>query len=240
MAKRAAYLHIGPTHSGSGFLPQALATHRDALALQGVRCPAKSADETFRAAVEIRRVHRAWGYRRREVEGTWSAICRRAHKGRGPVVLSEPHLAAAEPDEIALLLDRLDGFDVHVIVTAPPPQWPAGSDSGPDLTAVVTRWTAALRGPGRMHVVTPPAGDPAAFLWSELGRIVGFDPVGLALPEGADPLPTPDQSPAELLVVVLDELERQRVRNNLLQARNEELARTRKKLKRRLAGTIAG
>jgi hypothetical protein len=89
-------------------------------------------------------------------------------------------------------------------------------------------------------VVTPPAGDPAAFLWRELGRIVGFDPTGHALPEGVDPLPAPDQSPEELLVVVLDELERQRVRNNLLQARNEELARTRKKLKRRLAGTIAG
>ena len=83
MAKRKAFLHIGPTHSGSDFLDEALALHADALAGQRIRRPAKSADEMLRAALEIRRVHKSWGYKRREVEGAWSAICRRAYQGQG-------------------------------------------------------------------------------------------------------------------------------------------------------------
>lgn len=240
MAKRTAYLHIGPAHSGSHFVETALATHTDALAERGIRLPARSGEEMFRAVVEIRRVHKAWGYRRREVEGTWSAICRRAHKAKATVVLTQPHLAAAGADEIALLLDRLDGFDVHVVITAPPPGRLVPRGAVEELSDLVERWSAAVRGPERLHVITPPTGDHEPYVWAELGRIVGFDPAELPLPDNTDDLAGADATAEDLLVVALDELERQRVRNAVLEVRNEELARKRKKLKRRLSDALAG
>jgi hypothetical protein len=233
MAKRTAFLHVGPTHTEGDFLDRALAAHAEGLAERGIRRPAKSGEEMLRAAIEIRRVHQAWGYRRREVEGTWSAICRRAHKGRDTVVFSQPHLAAATPDEIALLLDRLAGFDVHVVVTAP------ASGADPGLAAMVHRWSAPLRRPDRMHVIGPPTGDPAAFVWAEFGRVVGFDAAELPLPEGVADA-TGRGTPEQRLVRVLDELERQRVRNAVLEARAEELAKKRTRLTRRLADAPVG
>ena len=285
MAKRKAFLHVGPTHSGSDFLDEALAVHADALAAQRIRKPAKSADEMLRAALEIRRVHKSWGYKRREVEGAWSAICRRAYKGKDTVVFTQPHLAAAGHDEIALLLDRLPGFEVHVGVNVVAPTAPTGDQ---DVVAIVGRWAAALRSPDRLHVIVPPpAGDAAAFTWSAFGRIVGFDATPLALPSTARSAPTPpvplhrydelvelaeecgkaiaeggydvhgelaDLVPARStdgpagtlateerllastreLSAALDGLERLRVRCAALEARNAELGRAGKKLRRRL------
>ncbi|MGZ8738750.1 MAG: hypothetical protein ACXWW7_16415 [Nocardioides sp.] len=239
MAKRKAFLHIGPTHTAGDFLDQALAAHAEALAVHGVRRPAKSGEEMFRAVVEIRRVHKAWGYRRREVEGAWSAICRRAHKGRDTVVFSQPHLAAAAPDEIALLLDRLAGFDIHVVVTAPAPA-ARPVRPGEELASVLTRWGSALRGPERMHVITPDGDDLTTHVWSEFGRIVGFDAARLPVPGWVAEEMAPTGATEERLALALEELERQRVRNDVLEVRNEELARKRKKLKRRLADVVAG
>ncbi len=240
MAKRTAFLHIGPTHSGSTFVETALASHADELAERGIRLPARSGEEMFRATVEIRRVHKAWGYRRREVEGTWSAICRRAYKAKSTVVLTQPHLAAAAADEIALLLDRLDGFDVHVVITAPPPGRAVPRGAVEDLCDIIERWGAAVRGPDRLHVIAPPTAHHEPYVWAELGRIVGFDAAELPLPDNTDHLAGADATAEDLLVVALDELERQRVRNAVLEVRNEELARKRKKLKRRLSDALAG
>ena len=289
MAKRKAFLHIGPIHSGSDFLDEALALHADALAVQRIRTPAKSADEMLRAALEIRRVHKSWGYKRREVEGAWSAICRRAYKGKDTVVFSQPHLAAAGHDEIALLLDRLPGFDLHVVVNVVAPPVPPGDE---DVVATVGRWAAALRSPDRLHVIVPPpAGDAAAFTWTAFGRIVGFDATPLALPRDTRSAPTPPVPPhrydelvelaeecgkaiaeggydvhgelADLvparpgdgpagtlateerllastreLSAALDGLERLRVRCAALEARNAELGRAGKKLRRRLTKAV--
>jgi hypothetical protein len=240
MAKRKAFLHIGPTHTAGDFVDQALAAYPDALAEDGVRRPAKSSEEMFRAAVEIRRVHKAWGYRRREVEGAWSAICRRAHKGRDTVVFSQPHLAAAATDEIALLLDRLAGFDIHVIVTAPAPgSPPRPTHPDEDLASVLDRWTAALRSPDRMHVIAPDGDDPTRYVWTAFGRIVGFDADRLPVPGWVADWTAMTDATGDRLALPLDEPERQRVRNDVLEARNEELARKRKKLKRRLADALA-
>ena len=78
MAKQKSILVVGLAHTGLPLLTAALDQHRDALLAQGVRVPAKSGDEMFRAAVELRREHRAWGLRRKDVEGAWAGICRRA------------------------------------------------------------------------------------------------------------------------------------------------------------------
>ena len=93
--KRKAFIHVGLPGGPGDFLEIALRRHAHALAALGVRNPAVSSDEMFRAAVEIMREHRAWGFERREVEGTWSGICRRGRKGRDTLVVSQPLLAGA-------------------------------------------------------------------------------------------------------------------------------------------------
>lgn len=181
MAKRKAYLHIGPPRTGGGFLDSALTEHADALEAMGVRHPAISAEEMFRAAIEIRRDHRAWGYQRREVEGTWDGICRRAWKGRHDVVFSQELLAACTPEQIDLLLDGLHGFQVHVVVTAREPGAQLLPDwVGPDLGEVLHAWSPVVR-PDRLHVVVVPETEPERAVWTAFGEIVGFDAAALPL-----------------------------------------------------------
>src|SRR5690349_16959169 len=119
--KRKAFIHVGLPGGPGDFLEIALRKHAHPLAALGVRNPAGSADEMFRAAVEIMREHKAWGYERREVEGVWSGICRRGHKGRDTLVVTQPTLAGATSPQIELLFDGLTGFERHVVVTAAAP-----------------------------------------------------------------------------------------------------------------------
>lgn len=182
MAKRTAYLHVGLPHSGGDRLDAALQEHAGALAAAAVTVPSASADEMFRAAVELRREHKAWGLRRKDVEGVWSAVCRRAQQARGTVVVGHSLLAGATEAEIDLLVDRLPGFAVHVVVTvAAPDARVSVFPDDHDLSEVLRRWDRAVCSPDRLHVVVCDALDPAA-AWARLGVLVGFDAAGLALP----------------------------------------------------------
>lgn len=213
MAKRKAYLHIGPLGTGGGFLDAALAEHAEALEDVGVRHPAISAEEMFRAAIEVRRDHQAWGYARREVEGTWAAVCRRAWKGRKDVVLSQELLGDCSPEQVDLLLDGLHGFQIHVVLTAP---------------EVPAAWAPVVK-PERIHVITAPERNPKRAVWAALGEIVGFDASALPLPAAAArPRPEPTD--------VLAEVARLRAHNRVLEEQNAKLQRKKKKLKRKLDG----
>jgi len=187
MAKQKAFLLVGLPHTALPLLIAALEQHRDQLADHGVRVPAKSADETFRAAVELRREHRAWGLRRKDVEGTWTAIVRRAVKHRDTVVVGHQLLAGATTDEIALLSDGLAGTQLHVVVMAGPPDGRLGLFPDElDLAGVLSRWQGAVTAPDRVHVVVSDPADPAV-AWRALGALTGFD---------ADRLPVPAPSSA--------------------------------------------
>jgi hypothetical protein len=200
MAKQKAFLHIGLPRSGGELIDAALRRHVGALRDEhgrSVRLPARSEMEMFNAAVEIRREHRAWGLRRKDVEGSWAALCRRALKNRDTVVFSHPLLAGCTRDEIALLVDQLPGCAVHVVVTVGPPDpRVALFPDEYDLTAVLDRWAAAVRGPDRVHVV---AMDPARpeDAWHALGAVVGVDTSSLELP--ATPVPATDPAALRLL-----------------------------------------
>lgn len=156
MAKRRIYLHIGLPGAGGAFLPAALAHHASALAAAGVHVPTRAGDEVLRAAVELRRDHKQHGYRRREVEGTWAALCHRARKAcaKGEsVVLGEEHLAGADTDQIALLLDALSGWEVHVVAVVADPAsqlvgaWADTIRAG--ATRSLRRWTRRVLDPAR-------------------------------------------------------------------------------------------
>lgn len=197
MAKRKAFLHVGLPHSSGPVYTAALSTYADALAAQGVTQPAASEDELFRAAVEIRRDHRAWGLRRKDVEGMWAGICRRAfHKGaaKGDVLVSHALLAGCTADEIDLLVDQLAGLQVHVIITAGTPDARVSLfPDDHDLTGVAERWSAAVGSPEQVHVVVTGPADPKSG-WTAFGEIVGFDAAALTLPHPSDVVRTQDMA----------------------------------------------
>lgn len=197
MAKRKAYLHIGLPGVGD-VLDTAVQRHRTNLAELDVLVPAKAREESFRAAIELRRRHKEWGYRRKEVEGAWAGIARRALKGRSTVLVSQAALAGATEDEIDLMTTQLPGLKLHVVVTvAAPDGWAEPGDPDTDLASVLGRWRRAVREPDRLHVVVVPPGDAGReAAWRELGRVVGFGTRSLSL-AGLEPGAAPALRPLD-------------------------------------------
>lgn len=150
MARKKAYLLVGPAIPGVDELHDELLEHREALDAAGLAVPNVTRADLFRAGLEIRRTHKAEGLRRKDVEGAWTAVCRAAEKTRSDVVVGQDVCAAASPEQIALLLDALSAFKTHVVVTLPP-----------DTTGVddlLEPWTLAVKAQ-RLHVLTLAEGD---------------------------------------------------------------------------------
>lgn len=145
MSKRRFVLHIGLEHTGADGVTAGLAEHRERLLELGVRCPARTPDDSLRAAIEMRRLHKTWGFKRREVEGAWADLVRRARKqgatAHAAVVVSEELLAGASSDQVALLLDSLGGFEVHVVATLRDP-----------ASQLVDGWAGAVRAGGSLSL----------------------------------------------------------------------------------------
>lgn len=219
--KRRAWIHVGVAGAGDVLEP-ALAHHHEALVELGVASLARSTAESFRAAVEITRSHKEWGLRRGDVEGQWTRLVRRAVRTKADLVLSQPLLAEAGPEQVALMVDALADHQVHVVVTT-------GLD---DEGVALARWSAAVRKPERLHVLDT-AGLEHHEVWRAFGRLVGFGTSSLRLDD------VPQATPAfQSLPDALRELQRLARRNASLEVRLEELDRKRRKLKRRL-GEVA-
>jgi hypothetical protein len=215
--KRKAWIHVGMAGVADVIEP-ALAHHHRALVELGLASVAHTPAESFRAAVEMTRSHKEWGLKRSDVEGQWSRLVRRAQKAKADLVFSQPLLAAATAEQVALLVDALADHQVHVVVTT-------GLD---DESDTVARWSAAVRKPERLHVL-PADGMEPRDAWRAFGKLVGFGTSSLRL----DDVP---QSAAvfQSLPDALRELERLARRNASLEVRLEELDRKRRKLKRKL------
>jgi hypothetical protein len=149
MAKRLFLLHVGPD-------PVDVDTMTEALAVGGVRVPAADAEAYAHAGVEILRSHKAAGLRRKQVEGAWTSLCRRARKARSDCFVSMPAFFGATPEQAALALDALDGFRVVLVVTT-------GFTAEPPAA-----WTSLVR-EGRTHVL--PARLSAEQLAAQVARI---------------------------------------------------------------------
>lgn len=118
MSKKNAILLAGPALPGVDELHAELGRRADALAEAGLVLPPVSQAEMLRARAEIRRTHRSEGLRRKDVEGTWVRVVRAAEKTRSDVVIGQDGCAEASAEQIALLLDALAGFRVHVVLTS--------------------------------------------------------------------------------------------------------------------------
>ena len=121
MAKRLFLLHLGPDAAD-------VPTMRDGLALGRIAVPDVDPELFDHAGTEIRRTHKAVGLKRKQVEGAWATVCRRAHKAKADCFASMPAFFDATSEQAALALDGLAGFKVVLVVTSgfavpPPPAW---------------------------------------------------------------------------------------------------------------------
>ena len=133
-------LHVGLPKSGTTFLQRSLAANAEALGDRGVLYPQTDDDAMFRAALDVRGNHKAWGRRRQDVEGAWDHLAARAHAHVGTTVISHEVLGAAAPRQVDRAMSMLKGLDVHVVVTARDParqlvsEWQEGVKHGRRLS----------------------------------------------------------------------------------------------------------
>lgn len=155
MAKKKVFLHIGHAVPGVAHTHQAL---RESTAIVEAGLAALKVDraDMDRADIEIRRRHKAEGLKRKEVEGAWAEVCRKAfkaaHKGRD-VVISQPGFVEADYQQVALALDGLVGLQLHLVVTRRATTLSDGGHAG-QLSTLVGEWGKFVKKDARVHVVS--------------------------------------------------------------------------------------
>jgi hypothetical protein len=149
MAKKLFLLHIGPEAVDQASMSEGLALGR-------ITVPDVAAESFAHAGLEIRRTHKAAGLKRKQVEGAWARVCRRARKTRSDCFVSVPAFFDATPEQAALALDELAGFRVVLVLTS-------GFNAQPP-----TAWTAKVQ-PARTHVL--PSHLPGGQLAAQVARI---------------------------------------------------------------------
>ncbi|GAA1478617.1 hypothetical protein GCM10009623_30630 [Nocardioides aestuarii] len=112
------YFHIGLPKSGSTYLQAALGNHREALKDRGFVYPYVRQEGMFLAAVEMVGSARRWGQDPDDVAGTFAHLLRRGRRLGGTVVISHEIFGSAGPNRIEAMREQLEGFEVHLVVTA--------------------------------------------------------------------------------------------------------------------------
>lgn len=155
MGKRTAWIYTGLPHTGGPAVAEVAYAHGDALAAHGIGLPASSPEQMHRAATELMRDHRDQGLRRRDVEGAWADVCRRAWRDKRACLVGDERLAAADADQVALLLDGLAGLRPRAVLALRDPSallvegWVAEVREGRATT--LERYTERVLDPDREH-----------------------------------------------------------------------------------------
>ncbi|MGN6576823.1 MAG: hypothetical protein ACTHKG_14170 [Nocardioides sp.] len=138
--QRRVVLHVGLPRSGTSFLQRSLAGNAEALGDRGLLYPAAPDTLMFRAALDVRGAPKAWGLRRKDVQGAWDKLAARARSHVGTTIVSQELLAGACTRQVDEALSMLKGLDVHVVVTAQDPArqlvsaWQDGVEHGRRLS----------------------------------------------------------------------------------------------------------
>lgn len=111
------YLHIGMPKSGSTFVQSLLADHRAALPAHGFVYPYAGPEAMFHAALEMAGRPDQWGLTDADVAGSFDRVVEAARRDGGTALLSHEIFSAATRKEIDRIGSRVDGFDLHVVVT---------------------------------------------------------------------------------------------------------------------------
>lgn len=133
------FLHIGVPKSGTSFIQATLRANADRLREAGVSFPTQQHRGLFHAALELTGNHPGWDVPASRVKGSWAELCRDASRFPGTTVFSQELLSNVEADDVPGALSRLDGLEVHLVVTARdlarqlPAEWQEGVKHGRTL-----------------------------------------------------------------------------------------------------------
>jgi hypothetical protein len=114
------FLHVGLPKSGTTFLQSRMAANRERLLHEGILYPTEPG-LMLHAALEVRGSHETRGFSEEKVDGSWEQLTRMAHAHRGTSVISHEHFSGATEQQVAAAGERLEGLEVHVVVTARDP-----------------------------------------------------------------------------------------------------------------------
>jgi predicted Zn-dependent protease len=160
MAKNHAFLLVGPMIPNADELHDVLLREGDLLADGALTTPDVTQADLYRSGVEVRRTHKEEGLRRKDVEGSFARVVRRAEKRKAAVLFGSDAYAGADEGQRSLLLDAMSGFRTHIVITA--------ERGTPGLDDLIDGWAAQLK-PSRVHVLTLEEGETLEAL---LARVV--------------------------------------------------------------------
>ena len=211
MGTRRAFLHIGLPKTGTTYLQHALWSNKEALGEARVLLPGRHRRRHLLASLDVREDPKL-ARRPGDVSAPWQDLVDECRGWDGDVVISHEFFGAASAEQVARLIDTLDGFDVHVVVTARSmtdlglsrwQEWvksggKLGVDEYPqkqgydpvdewgwgsfDLASVLERWGSVVPA-DHVHVLpVDPRGKPSD-LWVRFADVLGLDGDGFPVPE---------------------------------------------------------
>jgi len=117
-ARRSCYLHVGCPKTGTSYLQSVLWASRERLVEQGLELPLEGPSDHFYLTLALRNMLDE----AMDPPRAFSALDRlqtALAQVRSPrVLISHESLAPATPEQVDRLLAMLDGFEVHVVITA--------------------------------------------------------------------------------------------------------------------------
>jgi hypothetical protein len=208
---RSAFLHVGLPKTGTTYLQHALWSNKELLGDAGVLLPGRHRRRHLLASLDVREDPKL-ARRPGDVSAPWQDLVDECLTWDGDVVISHEFFGAASAEQVTRLVGTLQGFDVHVIITARSmtdlglsrwQEWvksggklgvdhyPQKQDYDPvdewgwgsfDLGSVLDRWGVAVP-PAQVHVLpVDPRGAPSD-LWLRFADVLGLDGSRFPVPD---------------------------------------------------------
>ena len=200
---RKAFLHIGLPKTGTTYLQHALWSNKEALREAGLLLPGRHRRRHLLASLDVREDPKL-ARRPGDVSAPWQDLVDECRDWAGDVVISHEFFGAASSAQVSRVVDSLEGFEVHVVVTARSmtdlglsrwQEWvksggKLGVDEYPqkqgydpvdewgwgsfDLASVLERWGAVVP-PRDVHVLPVDPRSAPSDLWLRFAEVLGLD-----------------------------------------------------------------
>ncbi len=208
---RRAFLHVGLPKTGTTYLQHALWSNSESLAEAGLLLPGRHRRRHLLASLDVREDPKL-ARRPGDVSAPWQDLVDECLAWPGDVVISHEFFGAASSEQVARLVGTLEGFEVHVVLTARPmtdlglsrwqewvksggklgvDEYPQKQEYDPvdewgwgsfDLGSILDRWSVAVPA-DHVHVLpVDPRGTPSE-LWSRFAEVLGVDASRFAVEE---------------------------------------------------------
>ena len=209
---RRAFLHVGLPKTGTTYLQHILWESKDRLRQHGVLLPGPNRRRHLLASLDVRKDPKL-SRRGGDVQEPWRRLVEESLGWDGDVVISHEFFGAASTEQVRRMVDSLDGFEVHVLVTAramtdlgvsrwqewvksggalPIDDYPRKKRYDPtdewgwgsfDLADILERWSAVVPA-SRIHVLpVAPGSGDPTELWRRFAAVIGLDPGDFDVPD---------------------------------------------------------